>query len=130
MAVQLLRATRFFHGIASPDRCGAELGADDIDSPIHRPLAFGTIEQIALDCSIVRHCGGDPCIGPRLVGLLHGAGLQAVQLHVVQPAFHEREGKRLAAARSTRRTAGSAKASRNQNVRLPDARNSLAFVDD
>ena len=39
--------------------------------------------------------GADPQIGPRLPELLRQAGLQGLQLHVVQPAFLEGEAKRI-----------------------------------
>lgn len=40
--------------------------------------------------------GGDPMIGPRLLGLLRAAGLSNVQLNVVVPTFTEGEEKTMA----------------------------------
>jgi ubiquinone/menaquinone biosynthesis C-methylase UbiE len=46
---------------------------------------------------VVKRRGGDPDIGPRLLSLLLDAGLDDVQVEVVQPTFRRGTGKRIAA---------------------------------
>ena len=48
-------------------------------------------EYLRLYSAIVSTTGGDANIGPRLPGLLRDAGLQAVGMHVSQPAEFEGE---------------------------------------
>ena len=50
----------------------------------------------AIGATQLNRRGGDPCLGPRLLGLLGEAGLEQLQLEVVLPAFHEGEGKDIA----------------------------------
>jgi SAM-dependent methyltransferase len=45
---------------------------------------------------IVRHRGGDPNIGPKLPAMLRNAGVQGIELNVVQPAHIDGEGKLMA----------------------------------
>ena len=45
---------------------------------------------------LVRRRGGDPNIGPKLPGILRGAGIQEVELNVIQPAHIRGEGKLMA----------------------------------
>jgi ubiquinone/menaquinone biosynthesis C-methylase UbiE len=45
---------------------------------------------------IVRHRGGDPNIGPKLPAMLHKAGVQGIELNVVQPTYIDGEGKLMA----------------------------------
>jgi predicted O-methyltransferase YrrM len=46
---------------------------------------------------VVNRRGGDPNIGPKLSGMLRRAGLEGVQVNVVQPTHLEGEGKLIAA---------------------------------
>jgi ubiquinone/menaquinone biosynthesis C-methylase UbiE len=80
-------------------RPGAVVVVEDIDFSGHfcHPACPAFDRYVRWYQEVVRQRGGDPCIGPRLVGLLRSAGLEEAQLKVVQPAFHEGEGKRLAA---------------------------------
>jgi len=56
------------------------------DSPAHRRF-------LALYSNTVRRRGGDPDIGPRLPLMLNAAGLENVQMNVVQPAHFSGEVK-------------------------------------
>jgi ubiquinone/menaquinone biosynthesis C-methylase UbiE len=51
---------------------------------------------VALYQQIVRRKGGDPEIGPRLLELAFDAGLQDVELDVIQPTYRSGPGKRMA----------------------------------
>ncbi len=51
---------------------------------------------VALYQDVVRHKGGDPNIGPRLLGMLLAAGVADVQLEVIQPSYRDGPGKRIA----------------------------------
>jgi SAM-dependent methyltransferase len=51
---------------------------------------------VSLYQQTVRRLGGDPDIGPRLLGLFLDAGLEAVGLDLVQPVFRDGPGKLLA----------------------------------
>ena len=52
---------------------------------------------VALYEEVVKRKGGDPNIGPRLLGMFLDAGLNDVDLDVVQPTYRQGAGKRLAA---------------------------------
>lgn len=51
---------------------------------------------VSLYQQVVRRKGADPEIGPRLLGLLQDAGLEQVELEVVQPTFCQGPGKLMA----------------------------------
>jgi len=51
---------------------------------------------------VVKRRGGDPNIGPKVPGMLRRAGLQSVQINVVQPAHIDGDGKFVAAITMTR----------------------------
>ena len=51
---------------------------------------------VTLYQDVVRHKGGDPNIGPRLLGMFLDFGLIDVQLEVIQPSYREGPGKRIA----------------------------------
>jgi SAM-dependent methyltransferase len=80
-------------------RPGGAVVAEDTDFDGHfcHPPCPAFERYVSLYREVVRGRGADPCIGPRLPGLFLDAGLQEVRLEVVQPAFLEGEGKRLAA---------------------------------
>jgi SAM-dependent methyltransferase len=80
-------------------RPGGVVVVEDVDfaghfSAPHCPAFF---RYVALYQAVLRRRGGDADIGPRLFGLLQGAGLGAVRVRVVQPAHFRGPGKRIAA---------------------------------
>jgi len=69
-------------------RPGGLLAIEDIDfdgSFCHPPHAAYD-RYVELYTAAVRRRGGDPCIGPRLPGMLVDAGCECVEMNVVQPA--------------------------------------------
>jgi SAM-dependent methyltransferase len=72
---------------------GGALVVEDIDFSGHfsdpDSLAFRRYQEWY--CAAVHARGCDPDIGPRLPGLLRGAGLGSVDVHVVQPAAMDGE---------------------------------------
>ena len=51
---------------------------------------------------VVQRRGGDPNIGPKLPGMLRKAGVEGVEVNVVQPAHIEGDGKLIASITMTR----------------------------
>jgi ubiquinone/menaquinone biosynthesis C-methylase UbiE len=85
--------------MAAAARPGGALLVEDIDFAGHfchpECPAFQRYQQLYE--AAVRRRGGDARIGPKLLQLFRDAGLSQVEVQVVQPVFHEGEGKRLAA---------------------------------
>jgi predicted O-methyltransferase YrrM len=52
---------------------------------------------VGLCQEVVRRRGGDPNIGPRLLGMFLDAGLAEVELEVIQPTYRDGAGKQIAA---------------------------------
>ncbi len=80
-------------------RPGGTVAIEDIDFAGHfsHPDCPAFRRYQELYEAAVRRRGGDPRIGPRLLGLARDAGLEQVRVDVAQPVFHDGEGKRLAA---------------------------------
>jgi len=72
---------------------------EDIEFAAHfcYPACFAFSRYVDLYQRAVKATGGDPNIGPRLVSLFLDAGLDDVQVEVVQPTFRSGHGKRIAA---------------------------------
>jgi ubiquinone/menaquinone biosynthesis C-methylase UbiE len=79
-------------------RAGGLVAVEDIEFAGHfcHPACPAFDRYVSLYQQAVLRKGGDPNIGPRLVGLLMDAGLKQVTLSVVQPAFRKGPGKRMA----------------------------------
>jgi ubiquinone/menaquinone biosynthesis C-methylase UbiE len=79
-------------------RPGGLVAVEDIEFAGHfcYPACPAFDRYVSLYQQAVVRKGGDPNIGPRLVGLLMDAGLAQVRLSVVQPAFRKGPGKRIA----------------------------------
>jgi ubiquinone/menaquinone biosynthesis C-methylase UbiE len=79
-------------------RPGGVLVLEDIDFRGHfcYPPCGAFDRYVALYREVVRRRGGDADIGPRLFGLALDAGLAEVRVDLVQPTFHEGEGKLVA----------------------------------
>lgn len=80
-------------------RPGGVVVVEDIDFAGHfsHPDCPALRRYVDLYQQVVRHNGGDPCIGPRLPGLFRQAGLEHIQMEMVQPTFLEGADKRVAA---------------------------------
>lgn len=80
-------------------RPGGIVVVEDIDFPGHfcHPACPAYARYVELYQEVVRRRGGDAAIGPRLLGMFLDAGLEPVYFNVILPAFHEGEGKLLAA---------------------------------
>jgi SAM-dependent methyltransferase len=65
----------------------------DYDGVFCRPVSPAFERYRSIFMTLVRQRGGDPTIGPWLVGLLRGAGLGDPELRVVQPVHYRGEGK-------------------------------------
>ncbi|MBI3862377.1 MAG: methyltransferase domain-containing protein [Planctomycetia bacterium] len=86
--------------IALEKMCGAVrpdglVVVEDIDFRGHfsHPESAALTRYVDLYARVVQRRGGDPHIGPRLPGLLHDAGLEKIEVHVVQPVGMEGEIK-------------------------------------
>ena len=67
----------------------------DHDAVFGYPACPAVARYLTLYAALVRARGGDPVIGPTLPALLREAGLQDVQLSLVQPAFMAGPAKRI-----------------------------------
>jgi SAM-dependent methyltransferase len=83
-------------------RPGGRLVLEDIDyggAFCYPPnVAFGL--QCTLYCSLISRRGGDALLGPQLVGLCRDAGLDEIQMRVVQPVHTGRHPGKAMSARS------------------------------
>jgi SAM-dependent methyltransferase len=86
-------------GLVRAARPGGVVVVEDTDFAGHfsHPACPAFDRYVAVYREVVRRGGGDACVGPRLPALLEDAGLQDVQLTVVQPVYRTGEGKSLAA---------------------------------
>jgi ubiquinone/menaquinone biosynthesis C-methylase UbiE len=84
--------------LARAARPGGLVVVEDIEFAAHfcHPACAAFERYVSLYQQAVRRRGGDPDIGPRLVGLLLDAGLRRVAVEVVQPTFRSGPGKRVA----------------------------------
>lgn len=86
-------------GMVRAARRGGIVIVEDIEFAAHfcYPPCPALTRYVDLYQRAVHNKGGDPNIGPRLVSLFLAAGLDDVQLEVVQPTFRSGTGKRIAA---------------------------------
>ena len=89
---------RAVEGMVRAARPGGLVVVEDIEFAAHfcQPACPAFDRYVSLYQQAVKRKGGDPNIGPRLVGLLMDAGLEAVGLEVVQPTFRAGPGKFIA----------------------------------
>jgi ubiquinone/menaquinone biosynthesis C-methylase UbiE len=85
--------------MAQAARQGGLVIVEDIEFAAHfcHPPCLAFRRYVELYQQTVKRKGGDPNIGPRLLRLFLEAGLDDVQLEVVQPTFRSGVGKRIAA---------------------------------
>jgi len=76
---------------------GGMLAVEDIDFTGYfcHPSHAAFTRYVELYRGVVLRRGGDPDIGPKLHNLLLEAGLQSVNLHLVQPVHVDQEGKEI-----------------------------------
>jgi SAM-dependent methyltransferase len=67
----------------------------EISSSFCYPRSASYDKYIALYKEVVHRRGGDPDVGPKLPGMLRNAGVEGVQVNVVQPTYLAGEGKLL-----------------------------------
>jgi hypothetical protein len=89
-------ALRRMVGAARP---GGVVVAEDIQFTGHfsYPVCAAFDRYVGLYQEAVRRNGGDPNIGQRLPGMFLDAGLEGVELEVVQPTYRHGPGKQIAA---------------------------------
>ena len=85
-------------GMVRAAREGGTVAAEDIEFSGHvcHPACRAFARYVELYRDVVRIRGGDPDIGPRLPSLFLAAGVEAVQVRVVQPVALEGEAKDMA----------------------------------
>ena len=81
--------------MAAAARPGGVVIVEDIDydGVFCRPVSPAFEHYRSIFMMLMRRRGGDPTIGPRLAGLLRGAGLEDPELRVVHPVHYRGEGK-------------------------------------
>jgi predicted O-methyltransferase YrrM len=79
-------------------RTGGVIALEDVDfiGSLCYPACAAYDRYVELYKNVVRRRGGDANIGPRLPTMLRKAGLQTIELNVVQPTHIEGEGKLMA----------------------------------
>jgi SAM-dependent methyltransferase len=94
----LAEPARAVERLVRATRSGGLVAVEDVEFAGHfcYPACAAFDRYVSLYQRAVLARGGDPNIGPRLVGLLMDAGLAQVQIKVVQPTFRQGPGKRLA----------------------------------
>lgn len=97
LLTHLAEPQRALAGMLRAARPGGLVVVEDIDltGSFCYPPHPAFQRQHELYTQVIRHSGGDPAIGLRLTDLLLQAGLDDVDLHVVQPVYRQGEGKRL-----------------------------------
>jgi hypothetical protein len=85
-------------GMVQAARPGGIVVVEDIQFTGHfsYPACPAFDRYVTLYQDVVRHKGGDPNIGPRLLGMFLDAGLADVKLEVIQPSYRNGPGKRIA----------------------------------
>lgn len=86
-------------GMVRAARRGGRVIVEDIEFAAHfcYPPCPAFSRYVDLYQRAVKNKGADPNIGPRLVSLFFDAGLDEVNLDIVQPTFRHGSGKRIAA---------------------------------
>ena len=86
------------HQMVQAARPGGVVVVEDIEFAGHfcHPACPAFERYVSLYQQVVRHRGGDPNIGPRLLGMFQDAGLSQIRLELVQPTYHDGPGKRIA----------------------------------
>jgi predicted O-methyltransferase YrrM len=91
--------TRCVDAMVEASRSQGVVVVEDIDftGSFCHPHSAAYLRYTDLYRQVVKRGGGDPDIGPKVPGMLRRAGLQRVQVNVVQPAHIEGNGKYVAA---------------------------------
>jgi len=85
-------------GMVRAARPGGTVVVEDIQFTGHfsHPACPAFDRYVTLYQDVVRKRGGDPNIGPRLLGMCRDAGLADVQFEVIQPTYGHGQGKQMA----------------------------------
>jgi SAM-dependent methyltransferase len=85
--------------MSSATRLGGIVVVEDIQFTGHfcNPNCAAFERYVNLYQEVVRRRGGDPNIGPRLLGMFLDAGFEDVELEVIQPTYRDGLGKQMAA---------------------------------
>jgi 2-polyprenyl-3-methyl-5-hydroxy-6-metoxy-1,4-benzoquinol methylase len=88
---------RAMAAMAAALRPGGLLVVEDIDAAGHlcHPACAEFDRYVQLYISLLRHNGGDACIGPRLPAMMADTGLEGIEAEVVTPTFLDGPGRRL-----------------------------------
>lgn len=99
LLTHLADAEQALAGMARAARPGGTVVVEDIEFTGHfsYPACSAFDRYVSLYQEVVRHKGGDPNIGPRLVGMFLDAGLTDVEVEVIQPTYRRGMGKQMAA---------------------------------
>jgi SAM-dependent methyltransferase len=85
-------------GMIRAARPGGKIVVEDVDFSGYfcYPPSAAFQRHLDLYTQVSRLRGGDPCIGMKLAQMFHAAGLEDVQVHLIQPVHLSGEGKRAA----------------------------------
>jgi ubiquinone/menaquinone biosynthesis C-methylase UbiE len=99
LLAHLQRREQALQGMLRALRPGGVVVVEEVDFAGHfcHPRCPAFCRYVELYQQVVRSRGGDAFLGPKLPRMLLEAGVREVQLEVVQPAFLEGPGKRIAA---------------------------------
>jgi SAM-dependent methyltransferase len=86
---------RFLANLLQALRPGGVLVVEDIEISgfVSYPPNAAHDRFLALYCNVVRRRGGDADIGPKLLAMLHAAGVQDLNLSIVYPEHKQGSGK-------------------------------------
>ncbi len=99
LLTHLAAADTALDGMVRAARPGGTVVVEDIQFTGHfsEPACPAFERYLTLYQDVVRRRGGDPNIGPRLLGMCLDAGLTDVEFEVIQPTYRHGEGKQMAA---------------------------------
>ena len=99
LLTHLSAAEKALAGMIRAARPGGTVVVEDIQFTGHfsHPACPGFDRYVSLYQEVVLRRGGDPNIGPRLLGMFLDAGLSDVEVEVIQPTYRHGMGKQMAA---------------------------------
>lgn len=99
LLTHLSSAEKALQGMIRAARPGGQVVVEDIQFTGHfsHPACPAFERYVNLYQQVVQRRGGDPNIGPRLLGMFLDAGLSDVEVDVIQPAYRHGNGKQMAA---------------------------------
>ncbi|MDB5340831.1 MAG: hypothetical protein JWN70_6450 [Planctomycetaceae bacterium] len=99
LLTHLSEADKALQGMIRAARQGGVVVVEDIQFTGHfsHPACPAFDKYVSLYQQVVQRRGGDPNIGPRLLGMFLDAGLNDVGFEVIQPTYRDGTGKQMAA---------------------------------